>query len=94
MPKQIPVFTTKQFLRVCRKVGLILNKKSGKGSHIKIIDPKTNNSFPIPKKLPRGLQSALIKKIESWGYDREQIIKLFSISLLVSIKNIFKNLFS
>ena len=94
MPKQIPVFTVKQFLRACRKSGLVFDKRSGKGSHIKIIDPKTNRSFPIPKKLPRGLQVALVKKIESWGYDRERFIKLFLFGLFVSIKSIFKNLFS
>ena len=94
MPKKIPIFTTKQFLRACRKIGLILNKKSGKGSHVKIINPKTNHSFPVPRKLPRGLQVAIVKKVESWGYDREKFIKFFSVALLVFIKNFLKNLFS
>lgn len=91
MPEQIPIFTTKKFLRVCRKFGLILDKKSGKGSHVKIIDPETNHSFPVPKRLPRGLQVALVKKLELWGYSREKLIKLLSIGFLIFIKNIFKN---
>ncbi len=50
MPKQIPVFNTKQFLRACRKIGLIFNKKFGKGSHIKIINPETSINIMTDQK--------------------------------------------
>ena len=90
MPNPIPIFNTKKFLRACRKINLIVDKKSGKGSHVKIINPENRQSFPVPNHLPKGLQIAIIKKLESWGYDRDRIIKLLTVSLFILFKNIFK----
>jgi predicted RNA binding protein YcfA (HicA-like mRNA interferase family) len=45
---EVPPCTGKKLVKALKKVGLVENSKSGKGSHIKITDPKSGNSTTVP----------------------------------------------
>lgn len=92
MNQKLPVFSSKNFIRAAKKVGFRI-KKGGKGSHTRLIHPKSNVILSVPKAkiVSIGIRHQLLKNLEKIGISREQFIKLLSIGLLVFIKNIFKN---
>ncbi len=89
--KQLPVFSSKKFIRVAKRLGFEI-KKGGKGSHTRLVHRKHKLTLTVPKANPIsvGVRHQLLKDLEKTGISRERFIKLLSTSLFIFIKNIFK----
>jgi len=72
---EVPPCTGKELVKALGKVGLTINSKAGRGSHIKVIDSKTGDSTTVPY----GKLSFVREKIVKWavdrGYSKKKIIK-------------------
>ena len=92
MSKKLPVFSSKNFIRAAKRLGFQI-KKGGKGSHTRLIHPKSHIILSVPraKIVSIGVRHQLLKNLEKMGITREKLIKLLSIGLFIFIKNIFKN---
>ncbi|MEA3450034.1 MAG: hypothetical protein U9Q85_03625 [Patescibacteria group bacterium] len=65
--------TQAQWERACFKLGLSVDKKSGKGSHILVKHPSTNHKYTIQKNLHKFINIKIFKKLLEWGFDEESI---------------------
>jgi len=92
MGEKLPVFSSKKFIRAAKRLGFKI-KKGGKGSHTRLVHPKSNIILSVPKAqtVSVGIRHQLIKNLEKIGISREKFIKLLSVGLLLIIKNFFRN---
>ncbi|MBU4338792.1 type II toxin-antitoxin system HicA family toxin [Patescibacteria group bacterium] len=92
MGEKLPVFSSKKFIRAAKRLGFKI-KKGGKGSHTRLVHPKSNIILSVPKAqtVSVGIRHQLIKNLEKIGISREKFIKLLSVGLLLIIKNLFKD---
>ena len=68
--------TQKQWLKACRKLGLIVDVKSGKGSHARIKHPSGNlRPLTIPYKTNKMISLAIYRTLLEWGFDEKDIDK-------------------
>lgn len=61
------------WIRACRKLGIIVDCSKGKGSHCLIIDPKTRRQYTLQRKLHKFLSIKIAKKMTEWGFAEESI---------------------
>ncbi|OGF22550.1 hypothetical protein A2Y83_04270 [Candidatus Falkowbacteria bacterium RBG_13_39_14] len=94
MGEKLPVFSSKEFIRVALQLGFQI-KKGGKGSHTRLIHPQYKIVFTIPKvdTLSIGIRHGVLKDLEKIGINYEKFIKLLSVGFLIFIKNLFFGLF-
>lgn len=57
----------KKFIRALHRLGFIIDKKGGDGSHYKIICPKTQKSITIQSHLRKDVLYYLLKEIEQYS---------------------------
>ena len=62
------------WIRACRKIGLVVDCSKGKGSHCLIIDPKTNRKYTLQKDLYKIVNEKIFKKMLNWGFSEETIL--------------------
>ena len=74
---KVPPYSQDDFLRVCRRFGLEIIMHGGKGSHVKVKNLRTGTFIIVPRKIKKGLDVRLIKDLERWGFDREEIVEMF-----------------
>jgi predicted RNA binding protein YcfA (HicA-like mRNA interferase family) len=67
--------TQAQWLSACIKLGLIVDKKSGKGSHALIKHPNIGHKYTIQKNLHKFINIKIFKKMLEWGFEEEDIWK-------------------
>ncbi len=65
--------TQAQWIRACRKLGLIVETGFGKGSHIRVSNPKTQNKYTIQYKLHKFINIKIFKKMLEWGFEENDI---------------------
>ena len=65
----------KKIVKAFRKIGFIVNTCGGKGSHIKIIDPKTKKWTTVQSKIYKEVIRSYIKFVEELGYDCDKFVK-------------------
>lgn len=65
--------TQVRWIKACRKLGLEVETRFGKGSHIKVIHPGTNNKYTIQHNLHKFLNIKIFKKMMEWGFEEEEI---------------------
>lgn len=84
MGEKLPVFSSKEFIRVALQLGFRI-KKGGKGSHTRLIHPLYKIIFTIPKADPLsvGIRHGVLKDLEKVGINYEKFIKLLSVSFLI-----------
>jgi predicted RNA binding protein YcfA (HicA-like mRNA interferase family) len=94
MALKLPVFSSKDFIRVARRLGFEI-KKGGKGSHTRLVHSILHINLTIPKAeiISVGIRHQLLKDLEKIGVSQEKFISLLSISIFVIIKNFLKNIF-
>ncbi len=68
--------TQKQWLKACRKLGLGIDKKNGKGSHVRVYHP-SGQLLPltIPYHTHKMISLAIYKTLLEWGFDEDEIDK-------------------
>jgi len=59
---------TKHIIKALQRLGFIINKKGGKGSHIKITWPATQKSLTIPKDCNKNVQLYIIKEAIEYSH--------------------------
>ena len=61
------------WIRACRKLGLLVNCSKGKGSHCLIINPRTHKQYTLQRKLHKFLNMKIFKKMMEWGFREDQV---------------------
>lgn len=94
MGERLPVFSSKEFIRVALQLGFRI-KKGGKGSHTRLIHPESKIVLTIPKAntLSIGIRHNVLKDLEKMGISYKRFIKLLSVGFFIFIKNLFFGLF-
>lgn len=68
----------KQWIKACIKLGLEVDKRSGKGSHVLIKHPSTGHKYTLQKSLHKFINMKIFKKLLEWGLDEEKIWEALS----------------
>ena len=42
-----------KFLKICKRLGFVIDKKGGDGSHFEVVWPKNNKMVTVPENLPK-----------------------------------------
>ncbi len=73
----MPNFNQSQqdWAKACRRLGLDVNFKRGKGSHILISNPKSGRKFTVQKNLYNIANLKIYKKLLEWGFSEREINK-------------------
>ena len=68
--------TQKQWLKACKKLGLNVDVKSGKGSHARVKHPSNSlRPLTIPHNTHKMIGLAVYKTLLEWGFSEEEIDK-------------------
>ena len=62
-----------QWIKACTKLGLIIETKHGKGSHVLIKHPKIEHKYTIQNNLHKFINMKIFKKMMEWGFEEENI---------------------
>ncbi len=65
--------TQSQWIKACHKLGLIIESKHGKGSHVLVKHPQTEHKYTIQKNLHKFINMKIFKKMMEWGFEEETI---------------------
>lgn len=66
--------TQKQWIKACKKLGLEIDKKSGKGSHVRVYPPsQALRPMTIPYHTHKMMSISLYKKLLEWGFEENEI---------------------
>jgi len=65
--------TQLQWIKACRKLGLIVDYGFGKGSHVRVEHPQTKAKYTIQYNLHKFINIKIFKKMMEWGFEEEQI---------------------
>lgn len=65
--------TQNQWHKACLKLGLLVETEHGKGSHILIKHPQTEQKYTIQKDLHKFINMKIFKKLLEWGFNEEDI---------------------
>lgn len=65
--------TQSQWIKACRKLGLMVETGLGKGSHVRITHPNTQRKYTIQYKLHKFINIKIFKKMLEWGFAEEDI---------------------
>ncbi|MBI5077366.1 hypothetical protein HZB94_03215 [Candidatus Falkowbacteria bacterium] len=65
--------TQSQWIKACRKLGLIVDFSSGKGSHVRVEHTQTQAKYTIQYNLHKFINMKIYKKMMEWGFEEEQI---------------------
>lgn len=63
----------KQWIKACYKLGLRIETKFGKGSHVLVKHPETEHKYTIQKNLHKFINMKIFKKMMEWGFNEEDI---------------------
>lgn len=68
--------TQKDWLKACKRLGMEIDTKSGKGSHARVYNPSGNfRPQTIPNHMNKYISLELYKTLLMWGFSEEQIDK-------------------
>lgn len=65
----------KDWIKACKKLGLEVSTKSGKGSHCLVKHPHTGAKYTIQNHLYPIANLQIYKKLLEWGFSEEEIDK-------------------
>ena len=61
------------WIRACRKLGLEVNLKSGKGSHCLVKSPRSGEKYTIQRNLFNIVNLKIYRKMLEWGFTEKEI---------------------
>lgn len=61
--------------RACGRLGLQVDKKRGKGSHYRIVNPKNNKKQTLPVDCHQFISLEIYKTFLEWGFTEKEIDK-------------------
>lgn len=65
--------TQPRWLKACAKLGIVVESKHGKGSHVLVKHPQTEHKYTIQNDLHKFINIKIFKKMLEWGFEEEQI---------------------
>ena len=65
--------TQKDWIRACKKLGLEVNLKRGKGSHCLVTNPRSGKKFTIQTHLFNIVNLKIYKQLLIWGFTEDEI---------------------
>lgn len=65
----------KDWVKACKKLDLVVDKKKGKGSHYRIINPDTNQVTTLPSHCHKFISIAIYNTFLEWGISEEDLDK-------------------
>lgn len=68
----------RDWVRACKKLGLVVDKKRGKGSHFRIINPDTGQATTLPSKCHKYISLAIYSCLLEWGISEEDLDRALS----------------
>ena len=67
--------TQKHWVKACKKLGLVVDKKKGKRSHFRIINPETNQATTLPSNCHKYISLDIYKTFLEWGISEDDLDK-------------------
>ena len=69
--------TQQQWIKACKKLGLVVDTSKGKGSHARVYNPANPQGAPmtIQNHMNKLISQKIRKKLIEWGYTEKQIDK-------------------
>jgi len=61
------------WIRACGRLGLIVETKHGKSSHVLVCQPNGNAKYTLQYHLHKLINQKIFNKLKSWGFSEEQI---------------------
>jgi hypothetical protein len=65
--------TQKKWVKACGRLNLVVDKKKGKGSHYRIINPANNRAQTLPYQCHKFINIEIYKSLLEWGFTEEEI---------------------
>lgn len=79
MPKRsLADLRQREWIRACRKLGLVVETRHGKGSHILVKHPRDARKYTVQYHLNRFINIKLFKTLLDWGFSEEEIWRALS----------------
>lgn len=63
------------WIRACHKLGLIVDTKHGKGSHVLVKHPNNGMKYTLQRDLNRIINIKIFNKLKQWGFDEKTIFE-------------------
>lgn len=63
------------WISACRKLGLIVETKHGKGSHALVKHPNNGMKYTLQRDLNRIINIRIFNKLKQWGFDENTILE-------------------
>jgi len=67
--------TQKKWVKACRRLNLVVDKKKGKGSHYRIVNPANNRTQTLPSDCHKFISIEIYKSLLEWGITEDEIDK-------------------
>lgn len=65
----------RDWIRVCRKLGLQVETNRGKGGHVLVKHPSNGNKYTVQSDLHKIINIKIFNKLQQWGFTEEQIFE-------------------
>lgn len=73
---EVPPCSSKRLIKALKKVGIQTDETSGKGSHTKIIDPKTGHTTTVPESRSLSyVREGIVRWAVQHGYSKKGILE-------------------
>ncbi|MEK7665580.1 MAG: hypothetical protein AAB337_01725 [Patescibacteria group bacterium] len=66
--------TQKDWIRACLKLGLRVETKYGKGSHVLVCHPMEGMKYTLQRDLHRLINIKIFNQLKKWGFNEEEIL--------------------
>lgn len=65
--------TQRKWVNACIRLKLVVDKKRGKGSHYRVINPVNNRKTILPHNCHKYINLEIYKTLLEWGFTEEEI---------------------
>lgn len=65
----------KDWIRACQKLGLIVDTRHGKGSHVLIKHPQKGIKYTLQQDLHKIVNQKILKKLLEWGFSEQEVFE-------------------
>lgn len=73
--KSLSDITQRDWIWTCRKLGLDVDTRHGKGSHVLVKHPNNETKYTIQNDLFKIANQRIFSKLKEWGFDEDVIWK-------------------
>lgn len=63
------------WIRACRNLGLQVETRRGKGSHVLVKHPRNGMKYTVQSDLHKIINIKIFNKLKQWGFTEEQIFE-------------------